>query len=288
MSPGPTSSTFVRLSACIRPDLIDEFLLAGAGVEQPGAGLERAAIHPHEIQVAVLVGDDLEGQRGDGLVGVGLADLLFVRLFGVGVRALDGAAVPAGREVVDHPVQQRLHAHAVQARPAEHRLQGALQRRRPQAGPQLIDRQVVGFQIGFGEGVAGGRDGLQQLRRHSRVRSAYRSGIGPRITSSPSSPPNVIGLPRDEVDDPLQRLRFGQHRDRDGDRGAVQAGFDLAENPLEVRPDAVQLVDKADAGHVILIGLPPDGFALRLHALDRAEHDRGAVQHAQGCAAPPR
>ena len=37
---------------------------------------------------------------------------------------------------------------------------------------------------------------------------------------------------------------------------------------VEIRADAVHLVDEDDARHVIFVGLAPDGFGLRLNAGD--------------------
>ena len=54
-----------------------------------------------------------------------------------------------------------------------------------------------------------------------------------------------------------------------------------SKRPLEVRADAVHLVDEADARHAVLVGLAPDGLRLRLDAGDRVEHGDRAVEHAQ-------
>jgi hypothetical protein len=50
---------------------------------------------------------------------------------------------------------------------------------------------------------------------------------------------------------------------------------------VEVRADAVHLVDERDARDVVLVGLAPDGLGLRLDAGDRVEQRDGAVEHAQ-------
>jgi hypothetical protein len=50
---------------------------------------------------------------------------------------------------------------------------------------------------------------------------------------------------------------------------------------LEVRADAVHLVDVGDARHVVLVGLAPDGLRLRLYAGDGVEQRDRAVEHAQ-------
>src|SRR5262249_38709419 len=56
---------------------------------------------------------------------------------------------------------------------------------------------------------------------------------------------------------------------------------DLAEGAREVGTDTVHLVDEADPWHAILVGLPPDGFRLRLDAGDRIEDRYSAVEDAQ-------
>ncbi len=55
----------------------------------------------------------------------------------------------------------------------------------------------------------------------------------------------------------------------------------FVEGAVELRADAVHLVDEADAGDVVLVGLPPDGLALGLDAFDGREDDDRAVEHAQ-------
>ena len=59
---------------------------------------------------------------------------------------------------------------------------------------------------------------------------------------------------------------------------AVDHGLDRA---VEVRADAVHLVDERDARDVVLVGLAPDGLGLRLDAGDGVEHGDRAVEDAQ-------
>ena len=67
--------------------------------------------------------------------------------------------------------------------------------------------------------------------------------------------------------------------DRDGLHAeAIADGFDAG---FEVGADLVHLVDEHEARHVVAIGLAPDGFGLRLHALVAVEHGDAAVEHAQ-------
>ena len=50
---------------------------------------------------------------------------------------------------------------------------------------------------------------------------------------------------------------------------------------VEVGADAVHLVDEADAGDAVRVGLAPDRLGLRLDAADGVEDGDGAVEHAQ-------
>ena len=54
-----------------------------------------------------------------------------------------------------------------------------------------------------------------------------------------------------------------------------------ADDLVEVRAGAVHLVDERNTRHAVLVGLTPDGFRLRLHAADGAEHEHRAIEHAQ-------
>ena len=74
---------------------------------------------------------------------------------------------------------------------------------------------------------------------------------------------------------------FRADRNLNGDGVCLELGDDLIEGPLEVRTDAVHLVDETDARHAVLVGLAPHGLGLRLDAGDRVEHRDGAVEHAQ-------
>src|SRR3954452_17023813 len=71
--------------------------------------------------------------------------------------------------------------------------------------------------------------------------------------------------------------------DRDLDRDSLDAEplADHVDVAPEVGAGAVKLVDEADAGHAIAIGLPPDRLGLGLDTGDAVEHDHRAVEHAE-------
>ena len=91
----------------------------------------------------------------------------------------------------------------------------------------------------------------------------------------------VDGLHVEEVDDALELVL---EADGDGEEHGVEAellgqlGLDLE----GVGARAVALVDEGEAGHVVALELAVDGDRLGLDAGDRAEHEDGAVEDAQG------
>ena len=75
----------------------------------------------------------------------------------------------------------------------------------------------------------------------------------------------------------------GAAADRDGERRRVafEPLLDILDGVGEVGADDVHLVDEDQARHLVLVGLPPDGFGLGLDAFLGVEDDDGAVEHAQ-------
>ena len=53
----------------------------------------------------------------------------------------------------------------------------------------------------------------------------------------------------------------------------------LVDDAVEIRADAVELVDVNDAGDFGIVGVAPVGFGLGLHAAGAAEHADAAVEH---------
>ena len=88
------------------------------------------------------------------------------------------------------------------------------------------------------------------------------------------------GAAIDEVDNAVE-LVFRTDRDLEADGLRLQAVADHVHAAEEVGADAVHLVDEADTGHAVTVGLAPHGFRLGLHACHAAEHHDGAVKHAE-------
>jgi hypothetical protein len=88
------------------------------------------------------------------------------------------------------------------------------------------------------------------------------------------------GLHTNEVDDAPEFV-FAADGELNRYGITLKLGLDLRQRPLEVRADAVHLVDEADARDAVLVGLTPDGFRLRLDAGDGVEHGDRAVEDPQ-------
>src|SRR6201999_3753703 len=82
-----------------------------------------------------------------------------------------------------------------------------------------------------------------------------------------------------DVDNALE-IGFAADRPGDDHRAGAQTVDHHVDATLEVGTGAVHLVDEADARHVILVGLAPHGFRLRLDTGNGVEHGHGTIQHA--------
>ncbi len=87
-----------------------------------------------------------------------------------------------------------------------------------------------------------------------------------------------LGVHLDQVDDALE-VTLGADGQLDRNHVGAQAVFHGLHREVEVRADLVHLVDEADAGDVVLVGLAPDLLGLRLDTLLAVEHGNGTVEH---------
>jgi hypothetical protein len=83
-----------------------------------------------------------------------------------------------------------------------------------------------------------------------------------------------------QVDHALE-VRLGADGKLEADGVGAESGSDAGHRCIEIGADAVHLVDEADPGHVVAIGLPPDGLRLGLNAGDGIEDGHRAVEDAQ-------
>src|SRR4051794_18088220 len=264
-------------------DAPDALGLAGGDVEDPRARAELAGVRAEVGELAdERVRGDLERQRREGLLVGRLAGGL-LRL--VGAAHLDDAGdrrhVERAGEVVEHGVQQRLHALVLERAAAEDRGQLDGQRGLADGGLQLLGVDVAGLEVRLGElvvevrdlvdeGLARGGGGVDELGRDVDDLLVLAQVV--EIAD---------GLHPDQVDDPGEvALRAPRQLHRHG--VGAEAVVHRLDGVLEARPDAVHLVDERDARDGVLVGLAPDRLRLRLDAGDGVEQGDRAVEDAQG------
>ena len=95
----------------------------------------------------------------------------------------------------------------------------------------------------------------------------------------------IHGLHGDQVDHTAKAagIRDGTFTDRqlNGNGVSPQSLRNLIEDSFEPSPNAVHLVDKTDAGNMVFVSLPPDGFALSLHPFDGTEDNDTTIENSQ-------
>ena len=138
----------------------------------------------------------------------------------------------------------------------------------------------MALQVGLHDGVVVVGDALEQA---VAVLLGQLGELGRDVDDVPVGAELVAiddGVHLDEVDDAVE-LRLAA----DGQLQRQRVGAQTVDHHLqaveEVGPNAVHLVDVADARDAVLVRLMPDGLRLRLDAADRAEEGDGTVQDAQ-------
>ena len=84
----------------------------------------------------------------------------------------------------------------------------------------------------------------------------------------------------DQIDDAFKFI-FLPNRNLNRDRLGAQTLADGINRMLEIRAHLVDLINKANPRYAILIGLAPNFFRLRLHAVHRVKYGNCAIEHAQ-------
>src|SRR3954470_13203196 len=263
-------------------DAPDALRAARVDVQDARAGLELAGVDAEVCELAdERVGGDLERQGGERRVVVGGPRVLPRLVLALDLDgARDGRHVERARQVVEHGVEQRLDALVLERRAAEDRRHLEVERRLADRGLELVDRDLGLFEDELDELVVVVGDLVEQVlaRRGGAV------GVLVRDVDDVELLAELVlvddRLHPDEVDDADEvGLRPDGELDRHGmRREAVDHRLD---GLVEVRADAVHLVDERDARDVVLVGLAPHRLGLRLDAGDRVEQRDRAVEHAQ-------
>jgi len=259
------------------PSLIDLEALAGAGVEELVALLDRALVDAHIGELAVLAVLELEAEGDGGRVVVGLEDdlgLVLVKVEG-DVPDLGGIG-----EVALDAVEEDLHAFVLVGGAHEDGDELLGDAALADGGHDLLDRGVA-LEGGFHEDIVEHRRGLDELL-------AVPLGVGLEVGGDlgvtevhAAVAVEVDGLHLEEVDDALELVL---ETDGEGHEDRVEAEL-LGELGLDlegVGARAVALVDEGDAGNMVALELAVDGDRLGLDAADRAEDEDSPVEDAEG------
>jgi hypothetical protein len=216
------------------------------------------------------------------VVGVAHDDLLLVTR----VVRLNGGHVQRGGEVVDDGVEHRLDAAVLERRAAEHRVDLAVDRELANGALDLGDGELFAGEVLLHEVVVGFGDGLEEELAvlgglvDEVGRDLFDGVLGAHldVTLGVAAPGQCTHL--DEVDNTFEGV-LGADRQLDDERLRAEALDDRVDGVEEIGAELVHLVDEADAGHVVLVGLAPDGLGLGLNALLAVEHGDGAVEDAE-------
>ncbi len=259
-------------------DAPESLLLTGRGVEHRVALGGVTRVHPEVGQLAdVGVGHDLEGEGGEGSCVIGLT--LDHQIGVTRLEALDRRQVGRSRQIGHDGIEEQLDTLVLEGGAAEDR--GEV----PGDGPgadaflNLLAREVTVLEIGVEQGLGGLGHGLEQLLP---VLGGDRLQVGRDVGGVPVlavvALPDV-GLHLDEVDD-AGEVGLAPDRELHDQRAGTESIDDRLNVEEEVRPGAIQLVDEADPGHAVAVGLPPYRLGLRLHPGDSVEHGNGSVEDA--------
>ena len=228
---------------------------------------------------------DLEGQHRQRIA---VERPAHGRLAGLDVDRLEGLAVGRRGQVVDHGIEQRLHALVLEGRAAQHRIEDALDGRLADQPLQRIDVGLLAVEVGAPWRRRPSRRRPRSSRRGTRRPCPRgRRGSPPRGTWSPCRRrPRRSPSSCRRSTTPL-KLASAADRDLQRHRPGAQLLLDVVDAHVEVGAGLIHLVGEDDARHAVLVALAPDRLGLRLDALVAVEHAHGAVEHAQA-SAPPR
>ena len=257
----------------------DTLLLVLGGVEERGARVERAGIDAAERDRAdERVVHDLECEhRQRRIVRLRALDFRII----LGVDALDGRHVERRRQVVDNRVEQRLDALVLERGAAQHRVEGAGQNGLADEALDRCDVRLLALEERGHDVVIEFRNGLDQD-------GAVFSGLVGHVVGDRHDVElraEVFALPHnaahlDEIDHAFERV-LDADRELQWNRLHAETLHQVADAGEEVCANLVHLVCEDDPRNLVLVGLAPDGFRLRLDALVPVENRNGAVENAQ-------
>ena len=197
-------------------------------------------------------------------------------------RRRDAGHVDRARQVVDHRVQQRLHALVLERGAAQHRTERAGDRAGLDATLQCLDRDVALVEILLHRRVIDRQRGVQQelavfLGLLGEIgRDRFDRGTSRRVRSPPRSMACIST--RSTTPRNLSSMPIGSCS---GSATMSSFSFSVANARKKSAPVRSSLLMKMMRGNVVAVGEAPVGLRLRLHAGDALDDEDRAVQHAQ-------
>lgn len=232
--------------------------------------MEPPGVHPDVGQASnVWIGLNLERERGEWCFIVCLARDLFACYW---MCSLHGWDIERRRQVIDNCIQEQLDSLVLQCRSAEHWDKLPADRRCTQRTPELLWSRLLSFEVAQQKFLVCFDDLLNQLvsplARHLDVLCRHL-GVLNVLTEVVMVD---LGAELDEIDDAVE-FRLQANWPLDGSGVRPQPITNHVNGAHIVCADPIQLVDKADAGHMVLVGLPPDCLRLGLHAVNTVKDD---------------
>src|SRR6266568_2227213 len=259
-------------------DATDALLLVLGRVVDVRPGVELARVDAEEGEVPdERVVHQLERQCRERLLIGGAAD----DLDALHVDALHRRDVDRARKVVHHRVEDLLDALVLEGAPADHREEAHRDGALAEALLHLFVGKGVAVEVLRHELVVELGDGLFHGGA-VLLRLLHQVGRDVDLLVLRAHRLVVEGDPLhlDEVDHAAE-LVLAADRDLDRHRPGAQLLADGVDRHVEVGADAIHLVDEADAGHAVLVGLAPHRLGLRLDAVHAVEAGDRTVEDAQ-------
>ena len=184
-------------------------------------------------------------------------------------------------QIIDHRIEQRLHTFVLERRSHHHREQLQPDRRLAQRRLQFIRRNRFAFEKLVQNVVIVLGDGFDQLRvERFRLFLQVRGNLADDVLGANRLVVPDDGLHLDQVDD-TAKLVFLSDGNLNRDGLGVEALAEGIDGMLEISTHLVDLVNEANSRDAVLVGLTPNFFRLRLHAMHGVKHRNRAVEHAQ-------
>ena len=245
-------------------------------VEHGGVGRHGAAVDPEDGEAAgIRVGHRLEdlGRQGPVRVRYQLHPGI-----GAGFAPRDRASLLRGGQEEVNGVQQQAGSQVGGRRAAQHRDEGPLEDPLLQAAVNLLRGELPFFQEFFDQGVVAFGGVIHQIAPQLGDFVLKLIGDGPAGLGATRGP--GVGLQIDEVHHPLKAGLLA-----DGKLEGHGLHFQDILNALDCRgkvgPFPVQLIDKEQAGQLIVVGGLPDLFRAHLDAVHRVDHHHRPVPHVE-------